>query len=137
LNYYYRPMFKTYFPKRYFAYFGVLFIVWYTLSLLFFGVYSATEDVVISLAQNMLFPTLIFILTFFYMRSSVNDWNDRFAVAVGWSGLSLVLAGMLSKPMYGFDWSMVVNPTSVTGLWIPMVVSLFGSLAQVWYKKRK
>jgi len=122
--------FKHFFSKRYFAYFGVLFIIWYPISIILYSAYNATHDQVIYLGLNMFYPMIAFIFSFLYFRKGTIDWNERFFVAIGWVAMTEILATLLVEPMYGLHWTTMMNWQAIVSLWIPIVAILSAGLLQ-------
>lgn len=128
---------KRYFTKRYFLFFLLLFVVWYPGSFLLYVAYNVTQNGVLFVALNVYYPLLMFLCSFLYFRKSINDWNDRFAVAFGWIVLTFLIAALLVRSVYGFDWTSIVNIPQIQTNWIPfLAVLLAGILVNVW-KSRK
>ena len=127
---------KPYLSKRYFAYFSLLFLLVYFGTLLLVGAHNVTQDAVLGMALQVYFPLLSFVFAFLYFRKSANDWNDRFIVVVGWTLMTIVLSALLVKPMYGYDWSTILNWQSISGMWISMVAMLGGGILQAWLGKK-
>lgn len=121
---------KQLFSKRYFAYFGVLFVIWYPASFILFSAYNATQDKVIFLGLNMFYPLVAFILSFLYFRKRKIDWDERFAVAIGWVAMTEILAILLVEPMYGLSWTTMINWNAIISLWIPVIAILSAGLLQ-------
>ncbi|OGL63837.1 hypothetical protein A3C09_02145 [Candidatus Uhrbacteria bacterium RIFCSPHIGHO2_02_FULL_47_44] len=129
---------KRYFTKRYFLFFLLLFLVWYPGSFLFYVAYGVTQSGVLYVALNAYFPLLIFLCSFLYFRKSINDWNDRFAVAFGWIILTFLISALLVKPMYGFDWTSIINISQIQANWSPfLAVLLSGMLVSALNARRK
>lgn len=127
---------KSYLSKRYFAYFSLLFLLVYFGTLILVSAHNVTQDAVLGMALQMYFPLLAFVFAFFYFRKSTNDWNDRFIVVVGWMFMTIVLSTILVKPMYGYDWTTVLNWPSISGLWIPCVTMMGAGILQTWLKQK-
>lgn len=128
---------KRYFTKRYFLYFFLSFLVWYPVSFLFFIGYMATENGVLNVALTVYYPLLIFLFSFFYFRKSLNDWNDRFCVAIGWIVLTFFFSALLVKPVYGLEWTSIVNLPQIQANWSPFLLVLIAGILVQMIGKRK
>ncbi len=115
---------KRYLTKRYFILFAIFFVLWYLGSLLLFTLYQTTPKMIFYVALNLYDPILLGIIAFLYFRKSINDWNDRFIVAFGWVALAIVLSAFLSKPIYGYDWTTIINLEVIKANWVGVFVIL-------------
>ncbi|OGL97578.1 hypothetical protein A2318_00815 [Candidatus Uhrbacteria bacterium RIFOXYB2_FULL_45_11] len=123
---------KRYFSKRYFLYFLFLFLTLYPGSFLLYVGYTVTKSGVLHVAMYAYFPILIFFFSFFYLRKSINDWNDRFIVAFGWIALTLIFSALLVPYVYGFDWTSIINFSQMRANWSTLLaVFLAGILASL------
>ncbi len=126
---------KRTFTKRYLFFFLLFFLVWYPTSFLLYIAFLVLENGFLFVALNAHFPLLISLFSFLYFRKSANDWNDRFFVAFGWVLLSLALAVILVKPIYGLDWTSILNTAQIQTNWIPVACILLVGVAQAAWKK--
>lgn len=129
---------KEYFTKRFIGYFCLLFLLWYLGSFLLFISYSVTQMGTIRVALVTFLPFMVFLFSFFYFLKSKNDWNDRFAVAVGWLMMLYLLAALLVKPIYGYEWDSILNTDQLLNAWSPFLsVLISGLIAQKLKKEKK
>ncbi|MEK7452175.1 MAG: hypothetical protein AAB664_02460 [Patescibacteria group bacterium] len=103
------------------------FILWYLGSLLIFTLYQINPKMMIFVAMNMYYPALLGIFAFFYFRKSVNDWNDRFFVAFGWIFFALICSAILVKPVYGYDWTNIINLEVIKSNWTGVFVIILAA----------
>lgn len=115
---------KRYLSKRYFLMFVLFFVIWYPGALLIFSLYQIMPKMVFYVALNMYYPIVLGLVAFFYFRKSINDWNDRFIVAFGWATLALLITAMLSQPIYGYDWTTVINLEVIKANWLGIFIIL-------------
>ncbi len=121
-------MVSTYFSKRYFIYFAVFFLVWYPGSFVMYTLYQVAPSMVLYLGINAYYPLLLLIFAWLYFRKSANDWNDRFAVAIGWIILSFLIAALLARPVYGYAWQTILNWNALKTNWISVLAVLIAAL---------
>jgi hypothetical protein len=129
--------FKPYLTKRYFLLFFFFFLLWYPGSFLLYTAYMATASDFFGVALNNYFLVLIFIFSFFYFKKSLNDWNDRLIVAFGWIALTFILAALLVKPIYGLDWTTIVNIPQITTNWGSFLIVLVAGMLVKQIQKKK
>lgn len=100
--------------------------------------YSVTQMGTIRVALVTFLPFMVFLFSFFYFLKSKNDWNDRFAVAVGWLMMLYLLAALLVKPIYGYEWDSILNTDQLLNAWSPFLsVLISGLIAQKLKKEKK
>ncbi|MCX6714927.1 MAG: hypothetical protein NTX72_03865 [Candidatus Uhrbacteria bacterium] len=129
---------KHYFTKRYVLFFLLLFLVWYPGSFLLYVAYTVTTSGVLYVALNAYYPILIFLFSYLYFRKSPNDWNDRFLVAFGWILLTFLIAAILVKFVYGFDWTSIINLPQIEANWSSfLAVLLSGVVVKIVQTKIK
>lgn len=128
---------NRYFSKRYFLFFLLFFLIWYPGSFLIVIGYASTQNGILNVASNVYFPLSIFIFSFLYFRKSPNDWNDRLFVAFGWILLSILFAALLVKPMYGVDWTSIVNIPQLATNWSPFLLVLVAGILSAMIGNKK
>ena len=106
----------------------MLFVVWYPGSFLLYIAYNVTKNGVMYVALNAFYPLVIFVIAFLYFRKSINDWNDRFAVAFGWTVLMFLIAALLVEPVYGFSWTSILNISQIESNWSPFLAALLAGI---------
>lgn len=119
---------KPYFTKRYFLFFLLLFVVWYPGSFLLYVAYNVTQNGVLFVALNVYYPLLMLLISYLYFRKSTNDWNDRFTVAFGWILLTFLFSALLVKPVYGMDWTAIINISQIQVNWSPFLSAIISGM---------
>lgn len=124
-----------YFTKRWFIFFLVYFLIWYPISFILVTTYQVTGYPVLYIGASVFTPLWALIISYFYFRRAQNNWPSRFATSFGWMFLMFVLAGFLVKPVYGYDWTSIVNWNVINANWINVVAIIVGALAAASPKK--
>ena len=117
--------FKSYFTKRWFLYYLLLFVVWYVGTLFIFSWYEVTNSDVAYVGFQLYQPMAVFLVSYFYFRKARNTWNDRLVTAVLWVLVTYILAVLLVEPVYGYDMSTVLNWHSFQSNWINLAAIIF------------
>ncbi|NQV90548.1 hypothetical protein HQ487_04050 [Candidatus Uhrbacteria bacterium] len=112
---------RTIVTKRWIGFFLLFFIIWYPSSLLLLTIYQITLIPILSIALNMLTPLLSLLIGYLYFRHARNDWTARLVTGFGWVILMFFFAGLLVKPVYGYDWTSIVNLGVINMNWINVV----------------
>lgn len=94
-----------------------------------------SENDVLGTAMNIYFPLLVFLFSFFYFKKSINDWEDRFLVAFGWIFLLTLVSAILVKPVYGFEWTSIINTVQIVSNWGSFLVVLVAGMIVKGMKK--
>ncbi|MFA4846176.1 MAG: hypothetical protein WC654_06495 [Patescibacteria group bacterium] len=117
------------FTRRWFGFFFLFFVVWYPISFVLVTVYQMAGQPVLYVALNVFTPLLALLMSYLYFRKAPNHWSSRLVTAFGWMFLMFVLSVLLVRPVYGFDWTSIVNWNVVNANWINIVAILVGGLA--------
>ncbi len=115
---------SQYLSKRYFKLFLLFFVPWYYGSFILGAAYSAIDKQFLFVANNLFYPMILAGFGYLYFRKSKNDWDDRFAVIVGWIGMTIILSALLAQPMYGFSWTTILNSREIMTHWVGVVALL-------------
>lgn len=117
------------FPKRWFLFFTLLFIVWYPASLLLVTAYAATGSAWLFVSGSVFTPLWALLVSYLYFRRARDDWPARFFTAFGWMVLMFVGSALLVEPFYGVDWTSLFTWDVVNANWINVVAILVGGIA--------
>lgn len=109
---------KQYFSKRYFLFFICYFVIWYSGMFLLFTLFEAKPIMIFYVALSLYYPLIVGGFAYAYFKKSINDWNERFIVAFGWIALSSIFSAILSRPVYGYDWTAVMNLDVIKTNWV-------------------
>jgi hypothetical protein len=114
--------------KRWWIYFLVFFVIWYPISFILYTMYSVTLNPLFYLGITVFGALFLLFLSYRYFKNAQNDWNNRFITAFGWYVLTLILAAILVRPLYGFHWTSIINSSIIYIDWINVVAVLVGGL---------
>lgn len=120
--------FKTLITKRWIAFFSLFFIIWYPSSLLLVSIYEITLIPILFIAMNVLTPLLSLLIAYFYFRDARNDWTARLVTGFGWIILLFFFSALLVKPVYGVDWTSIINLPVINMNWINVVAIVIGGI---------
>ena len=118
---------KRYFTKRYFLFFAIYYVLLYVGTFFLVNLYAVSPQMVFYVGLVLFVVLLTLLMSFLYFRKSINDWNDRFVVVFGWIILAMTISAFLIKPIYGQDWTTVVNWSAISSSWLTVLVLLSGS----------
>lgn len=115
--------------RRWLVFFLILFVTWYPVSFFIVTIYQATENPILLFIGNIFTPLWILLISYLYFRRARNDWPARFVTAIGWMALLFLFSALLARPVYGYDWTSVVNWDVVNANWINVVAIIVGGIA--------
>ncbi|MBT5808335.1 hypothetical protein HOI18_03625 [Candidatus Uhrbacteria bacterium] len=120
---------RTIFTKRWFLFFLLLFAVWYPVSVILFTGYQLTLSPFFFIATNAFTPLWFVFVAYRFFKKSRNDWTSRLVTAVGWIALMFFFAALLVKPVYGYDWTSIINIDVIMANWINVVAVVVAGVA--------
>ena len=115
--------------KRWFAFYILLFVVWYPVMLLVVTMYSILEHPIFLFAANVFTPLWILLVSYLYFRNARDDWTARFVTAIGWMILLFISTAALVEPVYGYSWTTIFTWDVVNANWVNLVAILVGGIA--------
>jgi hypothetical protein len=115
--------------KRWFLFFGLLFVVWYPVSLLLVTAYAATGSAWLFVSGSVFTPLWALLVSYLYFRRARDDWSERFVTGFGWMTLMFVGSALLVEPFYGVEWTSLFTWDVVNANWINVVAILVGGFA--------
>ena len=104
---------KTIFTKRWFAFFFLMFIVWYPVTLLLITMYSILQHPIFLFAGNVFTPLWVLLVSYLYFRKAQDDWPARFVTAFGWMVLFFLFSAILVQSnlfLVCFDTRKIIFP---------------------------
>ncbi|MBI4257063.1 hypothetical protein HY626_03345 [Candidatus Uhrbacteria bacterium] len=120
---------RSFFSKRWLAYFTLLFVVWYPVTFLIVTMYSIIQHPIFLFAGNVFTPLWILLVSYLYFRKARDDWDARFVTAVGWMLLLFLFSAILVQPVYGYPWTSVFTWNVINANWVNLVAILVGGVA--------
>ncbi len=120
---------KAIFTRRWFAYFFLLFVVWYPVTFLIVTMYSIIQHPIFLFAGNVFTPLWILLVSYLYFRKAQDDWPARFATAIGWMILFFLCSVLLVQPVYGYPWTSIFTWDVINANWVNLVAILVGGIA--------
>jgi len=120
---------KTIFTKRWFAFFFLMFIVWYPVTLLLITMYSILQHPIFLFAGNVFTPLWVLLVSYLYFRKAQDDWPARFVTAFGWMILFFLFSAILVQPVYGYPWTSIFTWNVINNNWVNLVAILVRGVA--------
>jgi hypothetical protein len=105
------------------------FVVWYPGSLLIVTAYEVTGQPFLFIAGTVFTPLWALLCSYLYFRGARDDWTARTVTAFGWMILMFIFSALLVKPVYGYEWTSVVNLNVINANWINLVAIFVGGIA--------
>ena len=117
------------FTKRWFAFFLLLFVAWYPVTLLLVTMYGILQHPIFLFAGNVFTPLWVLLVSYLYFRKARDDWSARFVTGIGWMVLFFLFSAILVKPVYGYAWTSMFTWDVIYVNWINLVAILVGGVA--------
>ncbi len=121
--------FRLILTRRWLGFFALFFLVWYPVSLLIVSAYEVTGQPLLFIVGNVFTPLWFLLVSFLYFRKAPDDWPARFITAFGWIILMFLFSALLVKPIYGYDWTTIININVLNANWINMIAIVVGGFA--------
>lgn len=124
--------------KRFLLVWSIAFIVLYLTSLVLYTFEIATGNIFLSLLIQVFAPAWTLLLAWKYFQGvTLNDWASRFATAVLWIALYLIVSSALLPFVYGYSWTVGFSYGALTGQSMNFVAVLIGGYIATKPKEEK
>ena len=113
--------------KRFFVCWLISFVVLYVTSLVLYTFQIATNNPLLGLLPLVFAPAWTLFMAWRYFSGvTLNDWASRFATALLWIALYIVVSAALLPFVYGYDWTIGFSTGVLTGQSMNFVAVLLG-----------
>lgn len=117
------------FTRRWVLFFLLFFIVWYPGSLLIVTAYEVTGQPALFIAGTVFAPLWLLLVSYLYFRKARDDWEARIITSIGWIALMFLFSALLVRPVYGYEWTTIINWDVLNANWINLAAIVIGGIA--------
>lgn len=101
---------------RVLLFWALMFLVAYGSSFFLFHAYVSTSNPFLGVLMQLSSPLIYLVCGWlYYRRANLEAWTPRLLVIPIWIVLSIGLAAVLIKPVYGYDWTLAINANVLKG----------------------
>jgi hypothetical protein len=119
---------RSFFSKRWFGFFLLLFVVWYPIMFLLMTMQNLFEKSLFLFAGNIFTSLWMLLVSYWYFRFAPNTWMDRCVTALGWVILLFLISVLLVKPVYGYAWQSMFTLDVIDVYWVHVAAIFVGGL---------